>query len=104
MKSPGRPKCLRRIENAPAVTYFKPRGVPMSELEVVSLAMEEFEALRLVDLKGLQQEEAARVMGISRRAFWKDIQDARAKVALALATGKAIEIKGGNYVRNTGKV
>ena len=76
----------------------------MSELEVVSLAMEEFEALRLVDLEGLQQEEAAKMMGISRRAFWEDIKNARAKVALALTTGKAIEIKGGNYVRNTTKV
>lgn len=104
MKSPGRPKCPRRIENAPEVTYFKPRGVPMSELEVVSLAMEEFEALRLVDLEGLQQEEAAGMMGISRRAFWEEIQNARYKVALALTTGKAIEIKGGNYVRNTTKV
>ena len=76
----------------------------MSELEVVSLAMEEFEALRLVDLEGMQQEEAAKMMGVSRRAFWEDIQNARAKVALALTTGKAIEIKGGNYVRNTKKV
>ena len=104
MRAPGRPKCPRRIENAPEVTYFKPRGVPMSELEVVSLAMEEFEALRLVDLEGLQQEEAALMMGISRRAFWEDIKNARTKVALALTTGKAIEIKGGNYVRNTTKV
>ena len=76
----------------------------MSELEVVSLAIEEFEALRLVDLEGLQQEEAATMMGISRRAFWEDIQNARSKVALALTTGKAIEIKGGNYVRNTKEV
>lgn len=104
MKSPGRPKCPRRIENAPEVTYFKPRGVPISELEVVSIAVEEIEALRLVDREGLQQEEAARMMGISRRAFWEDIQNARAKVALALTTGKAIEIKGGNYVRNTKEV
>lgn len=104
MKIPGRPKCPRRIENAPEVTYFKPRGVPMSELEVISLVIEEFEALRLVDMEGLQQEEAAQIMGISRRAFWKDIQNARAKVAFALATGKAIEIKGGNYVRSSKEI
>ena len=76
----------------------------MSDLEVVSLAMEEFEALRLVDLEGLQQEEAAKMMGISRRAFWEDIQNARSKVALALTEGKAIEIKGGNYVRSAKEV
>ncbi len=66
----------------------------MSELEVVPLAMEELEALRLVDLEGLQQEEASRKMGISRRAFWEDLKNARKKVALALTTGRAIEITG----------
>jgi len=76
----------------------------MSELEVISLVIEEFEALRLVDLEGLQQEEAAQIMGISRRALWKDIQNARTKVALALATGKAIEIKGGNYVKSSKEI
>ena len=38
----------------PDVTYFKPRGVPLSDLEVVSLAVEELEALRLVDVEGLE--------------------------------------------------
>ncbi|MEA1984476.1 MAG: DUF134 domain-containing protein [Euryarchaeota archaeon] len=99
MKCRGRPKNPRRIEHTPDVLYFKPRGVPLLDLEVVALAIEELEALRLVDLEGMQQEEAAQKVGISRRAFWDDLQSARAKVALALTTGKAIEIKGGNYVR-----
>lgn len=93
MKCRGRPKCPRRIVYAPQVTYFKPRGIPMSQLKVVSIAMEELEALRLVDLEGLQQEEAAFQMGISRRAFWEDLQSARRKVSFALTTGMAIEIK-----------
>lgn len=71
----------------------------MSQLEVVSIAMEELEALRLVDLEGLQQEEAAFHMGISRRAFWEDLQSARRKVSFALTTGRAIEIKGGNSIQ-----
>lgn len=94
---PGRPRCPRRIEYRPSVTYFKPKGVPLSELEVVSLAVEEVEALRLVDLEEMQQEEAAQSMGISRRAFWEDLQSARKKVAFALTNGKAIEIKGGTH-------
>jgi len=98
MKCRGRPKSPRRVECSPEVLYFKPRGVPLSELETVALAVEELEALRLVDLEGLLQEEAAFRMGISRRAFWDDLQSAREKVALALTTGKAIEISGGSYL------
>lgn len=94
---PGRPRCPRRIETEPPVTYFKPRGVPMSELDVVILTLEELEALRLSDLEGLGQEEAAKRMGISRRAIWEDLQNARSKIAEALVNGKAIEIKGGDY-------
>ena len=98
MKERGRPKCPRRVEHTPEVIYFKPRGVPLCELEVVALAVEELEALRLVDIEGLTQEDAAYQMGISRRSFWEDLQSARKKVAVALTTGKAIEIAGGNYV------
>jgi uncharacterized protein len=94
---PGRPRCPRRIEREPAISFFKPQGVPPEELEVVLLSLEEFEAVRLSDLEGLDQEEAAQRMGISRRALWEDLQNARKKIVEALVTGKAIEIKGGNY-------
>ena len=94
---PGRPRCLRRIENEPVISYFKPRGVPLSDLDVVLLSLEELEAARLVDLEGLNQEEAAQRMGISRRALWEDLQNARRKIVEALVQGKAIEIKGGHY-------
>jgi uncharacterized protein len=97
-KCRGRPKCPRRVERTPDVTYFKPRGVPLSDLEVVFITVEELEALRLVDVEGLRQEDAAIRVGISRRAFWEDLKAARMKIALALTTGKGIEIKGGNYI------
>ena len=69
----------------------------MSDLDVVLLSLEELEAVRLVDLEGLNQEEAAIRVGISRRALWEDLQNARRKIIEALVMGKAIEIKGGNY-------
>ena len=99
---PGRPRCPRRIESEPEVTFFKPRGVPLKELEIVVLTMEELEAVRLIDLEGMDQERAAQSMGISRRALWDDLQSARGKIAKALIEGKAIEIKGGNYSLETG--
>ncbi|ODV50438.1 hypothetical protein B0H22_10882 [Methanohalophilus euhalobius] len=76
---------------------FKPCGIPRSEVEVVELAFEELEAIRLVDVDELTQEEAALEMGISRRAFWEELKNARKKVARALVEGQAIDIKGGNY-------
>jgi len=94
---PGRPRCPRRIENEPVISYFKPLGVPLSELEVVRLSLEELEAVRLVDLEDLNQEESAQRMGVSRRALWEDLQNARSKIVEALVRGKAIEIKGGEY-------
>jgi uncharacterized protein len=52
----------------------------------------------LSDLEGLNQEEAAQRMGISRRTLWEDLQNARQKIAEALIEGKAIEITGGSYI------
>lgn len=57
----------------------------------------ELETLRLVDLEGLNQEEAALRMGISRRTLWNDLMSARKKVAHALTSGLAIQIRGGAY-------
>lgn len=65
----------------------------MKEIEAIELAIEELEALRLVDVEGLHQEDAAMQMGVSRRAFWEDLQNARKKVAFALSSGKGIEIR-----------
>ncbi|RNI07156.1 MULTISPECIES: DUF134 domain-containing protein [Methanohalophilus] len=93
----GRPKCPRRIRAEPNIMCFKPCGIPRSEVEVVELAFEELEAIRLVDVDELTQEEAALEMGISRRAFWEELKNARKKVARALVEGQAIDIKGGNY-------
>jgi predicted DNA-binding protein (UPF0251 family) len=61
-----RPFLCRTIEQVPTVTFFKPQGVPLRDLEVVRLALDELEAMRLVDLDGLYQEEAAVQMGVSR--------------------------------------
>jgi uncharacterized protein len=94
----GRPRCRRRVSKVPEVTYFKPRGIPMYDLELVVLTIEEMETLRLMDLEGLEQEQAARKMGVSRRAFWNDLQSGRKKVADALVNGKALEIKGGHFI------
>jgi predicted DNA-binding protein (UPF0251 family) len=93
-----RPRICRRIRCEPNVRYFKPRGVPLSYLENVNLAVDEFEAIRLKDLEGLEQTTAAKSMGVSQPTFHRVIESARKKVADALTNGKAIRIEGGNYM------
>lgn len=86
------------MENIPSVTYFQPAGVPPRSMQVVEVSYAELEAVRLIDLEGLTQEEAAARMGISRRSFWNDLASARRKIALALTGGHGIQIVGGDPV------
>jgi predicted DNA-binding protein (UPF0251 family) len=72
-------------------------GCP-KEANYVAMTLEELEAVRLVDLLELEQEEAASFMGISRKAFWNDLTNARRKIAMALVDGRGIRIEGGSYV------
>ena len=92
----GRWRCPRWINAMPPAPMFRPMGMPT--VNVVTLRVEELEAIRLVDLEGLEQEEAAKRMGVSRKTLWTDLKSARKKVAYALVNGYAIEIRGGSYL------
>lgn len=88
-----RPRKPRRVMFDPNVTYFKPRAVPLSVLEEVGLSVDELEAIRLCDLKDLNQIEAAKRMRISQSTLGRILASARKKIAEALTEGKAIKIK-----------
>ncbi len=90
-----RPKQCRRVGLAPDCTYFKPAGVPTRSLQETVLTVDELESLRLVDVEGLYQEQAAEQMGISRRTFGRVLDEAHRKVACALTQGWALRIEGG---------
>jgi predicted DNA-binding protein (UPF0251 family) len=81
----------------PDVTYFKPAGIKLKELGESVLAVDELEAIRLKDLDGLSQEDAAKKRGISQPTFHRLISSARKKVADAFINAKAIRIEGGIY-------
>jgi len=100
----GRPKQHRKVTHLPKVDYFKPRGIPLTELAVSELTIEEIEAIRLVDHKGLEQKQASERMGVSRRTLARELQSARGKIADALLNGKAIQISGGTYLANGEKL
>ncbi|GAA5213611.1 DUF134 domain-containing protein [Corallincola platygyrae] len=85
-----RPKLPRKVCCRPANSCFKPNGIPMSELVQVALEPDELEAMRLVDLEGMQQMQAAEVMGVSRQTLANIVKSARHKVAGALIHGQAL--------------
>jgi predicted DNA-binding protein (UPF0251 family) len=93
----SRPKKCRRVGFFPEVTYFKPRGIPLVDMEEVRLSIEEAEAVRLKDLEGLEQEQGAEKMNVSRPTFQRILASARQKIADALLNGKALRIEGGNF-------
>jgi predicted DNA-binding protein (UPF0251 family) len=93
---PRPPKC-RRVGYLPEITYFKPAGQPLRELEEVVLSVEEVEAIRLKDIEGLEQEAGAARMNISRPTFQRVLASARQKIADAILNGKAMSIRGGNF-------
>ena len=99
----ARPKICRTVCCEPSVNYFKPRGIPVIELDRVSLAVDELEAIRLKDFESMEQERAAEKMNVSQPTFHRILQSAHSKVADALVNGKAIRIEGGEYVVKEGK-
>jgi len=91
-----RPQCCRRIAFLPDAIYFKPQGIPLPLLEEIVLTLDELEAIRLADFKGLYQEQAAEKMNISRQTFGRIIDSAHRKISEALIKGKALKLEGGN--------
>jgi len=94
----GRGRGKRWITGLPGADHYCPRGVHPDMMNTVILTLEELEAIRLVDYEGLNQEEAAAQMGVSRKTLWNDLKSGRKKVAQALIHGWAIRIKGGSYI------
>ena len=92
-----RPRHCRYVSARPSVTYFKPRGIPLTALEEACLSVEGLEALRLADMEGLTAIEAARHMRVSRHSFGRTLAAARRTVATALCRGQALRIEGGTY-------
>ena len=90
----GRPRFRRNIEGLGESRCYEPRCCPREDGMGISLNPEEIELIRLIDLEGLEQEEAAEKLGVSRKTAWRDLQKTREKIADALVNGKRIEMAG----------
>ncbi|MFO7445211.1 MAG: DUF134 domain-containing protein [Ignavibacteriaceae bacterium] len=87
-----RPRKYRRIRCNPSSYYFKPRGIPVYDLEEITLEHDELETLRLADLLAYSHENGAKEMNISRATFGRILESARRKVTDGILNGKAIRI------------
>ncbi|MBN1268351.1 MAG: DUF134 domain-containing protein [Kiritimatiellae bacterium] len=91
----GRPFIQRLVGCRPGAMVFRPAGIAAGALRTAAVALDEFEALRLVDAEGLEQVEAAHHMRVSRATVGRILQRGRRKVALALVRGEALVIAPG---------
>jgi len=80
------------VDFNPSVTYFKPQGIPMRDLEIIELTSEEMEAYRLRHINNLEQKEAANKMHTSQSTYQRILYLAYEKIADALVNGKAIKL------------
>jgi predicted DNA-binding protein (UPF0251 family) len=93
-----RRKRHRVVSKEPLVSVYKPAGVPAKELDEILVSVDEFEAVRLADFKGLSQREACAIMQISQPTFNRILSSARSKIAKAIVEGHVLRIEGGNYI------
>jgi predicted DNA-binding protein (UPF0251 family) len=87
-----RPRKYRRVCCNPSSYYFKPRGIPVYELEEIVIDHDELESLRLADLLAYSHENGAKEMKVSRATFGRILETARKKVIDGILNGKAIRI------------
>jgi len=91
----ARPVKPKDVCQQPKVNLFKPAGMSMEGVEPINLTLDEYEAIRLADMEGLYQEQAAEYMNTSRQTFARIVEHAHLKIAKALVEGKPILIEGG---------
>ena len=72
---------------------FRPLGIPARHLPVVTLGLDELEAIRLADRELLYQDAAAERMGVSRQTFARILARGRAAVAESLVEGKLLLVQ-----------
>lgn len=98
-----RPPKMRRVCEPPAIDRFSPDRPPPWGRREIALPVEGFEALRLSDFEGLDQEQAAGRMNVSRQTYGRVLSAARRTVAEALVMGKSLVIGGGSFEAPPGR-
>lgn len=96
-----RPKKMRFISKQLTANSFIPEVTPPRG--TLLLPLEAMEAVRLSDFEGMDQETAARQMGVSRQTFGRILTQARQVIAEALVKNMRLQIDGGSYAFHDGR-
>ena len=91
----ARPRRCRRVCAEPDYGSFRPDGIPGGES--VTLTVDEYEVIRLIDLEKLTHEQCAKRMDISRTTVTEIYESAREKIADSIVNGRVLLIAGGDY-------
>lgn len=92
-----RPRKWRKVCCLPDSNRFGPLNGPIDPEHFVSMTVDEYETIRLIDLEGFTQETCAEQMHIARTTVQRIYNDARKKLAESLVNGKVLRIEGGDY-------
>ena len=92
-----RPKKCRRVCRLPDQNRFGPLGMKNPGECLIFMTVEEYEAIRLIDLEGMTQEQCAEKMNVARTTVQSIYANARQKLAQSLVNGNVLHIEGGDY-------
>ena len=93
----SRPMKWRKVCCLPEKNRFGPLDSVLNDNEHISMTVDEYETIRLIDLNGFTQEECAKQMNIARTTVQGIYVEARRKLADALVNAKLLIIQGGEY-------
>ncbi len=91
-----RPRKWRKVCCLPSSSHYGPLNAQSDET-TVTMSVDEYEAIRLIDLEAFTQEECADQMGIARTTVQRIYQDARRKIAESIVHRRVLCIEGGDY-------
>lgn len=92
-----RPRKCRRVCCMPGNQRFGPLGGGGGGQAAINMTIDEYEAIRLIDLEQLSQEECAVRMNVARTTAQAIYGSARMKLAKFLVDGAELSIQGGDY-------
>lgn len=93
----ARPRKWRKVCCLPNSNRFGPLNSHVNDENFVTMTIDEYETIRLIDLEGFTQEECSNQMNIARTTVQGIYNDARKKLAESLVNGKVLRIEGGDY-------
>lgn len=93
----ARPTKIRKVCCLPECNLFGPINASLDEDNIITMSVDEYETIRLIDLEGMFQEECAQKMNIARTTVQRIYIEARKKIAMSLVEGNVLKIEGGDY-------